>query len=289
VSAKTALAQTSPEPESLIDHLLPLGVITLLAADPKAGKTTFTWHMAQSVLTGEKFAERDATQGAVIWVGSDAGWKNELATRNAESYDNLFFPNEETLRALKSYGSDRQGWREAVKALSSEIVNTGAKLVVIDHLLGFAIGDDGADRPEHIKPWLDAISQVAEERNVAILVLVHNSKSGQVPHSYAILAIVRHILRLSRGKGRRITVSTKGNLYPDSRVIFPFMSPEKYTLEERTSTTAAVSNNDSASLLRSKVSQAPAGLSTSGLIKWIQANSDFKMSDSTLRRRLKEI
>jgi archaellum biogenesis ATPase FlaH len=291
VPARTALAEIPAEPEALIDHLLPLGVITLLAGDPKAGKTTLTWHMVHSVLTGEPFADRDATQGGVIWVGSDAGWRNELATRNAGSYDNLFFPNEETLRALKSYGSDRKAWREAVTSLTEEIKRHEVKLVVIDHLLGFAIGDDGADRPEHIKPWMDAISQVAEECNIAILVLVHNSKSGQVPHSYAILAIVRHILRLTRGKGKRITVATKGNLYQDSRVVFPYMSPEGYTLVEPvvSKTVAKETANSTLESLRSKVKEAPKGLTVSGTVKWVKENSDFGLSDSTLRRRIQEL
>jgi len=87
-------------------------------------------------------------------------------------------------------------------------------------------------------------------------------------------------------------VSTKGNLYADSRIVFPNMSPEGYTLDEPKTVTAKLAestSSDSLEPLRSKLAESPAGLSVSAKVRWIQENSDFGMSDSTLRRRLKEL
>lgn len=315
VSAPDALLAVSKEPTAIIDGLLPTGVITLLAADPKAGKTTMAWHLVEAVLTGTPFAGRPVrSAGAVLWIGSDAGWKHELKNRNAEAYPNLYFPDDETLRGLKCYGSDRAAWREAMNHIETAIKSAGIKLVVIDHLLGFAIGEDGADKPEFIKPWLESVSMIGEDCDIATLVLIHNSKTGQIPHSYAILAIVRHILKLRRGKERRISVATKGNLYPDSTLVFPYMSPEDYRFEVAAEVPVpAPESVDQKPVVKPKaekapkkdegpskaervaaqleairvdLAQAPSGLSTLAQATWLQDQRGYSDSLATLRRRI---
>lgn len=318
VAAPDALRDVPKEPDALIDGILPLGVMTLLAADPKAGKTTFGWHLVESVLTGTPFAGRPVhSPGPVLWIGSDAGWKHELRNRDAEKYPNLFFPDDETLRGLKSYASDRDAWRRAMTEIEAAIRVAGIRLVVIDHLLGFAIGEDGADKPEFIKPWMEAVSLVGEACNVATLVMIHNSKTGQIPHSYAILAIVRHILRLRRYKERRIVVTTKGNLYADSTLTFPFMSPEDYLFEvPAASDHVEVMTSESRpelgepvlpsatkvkkvdgpskadrtaaqlSAIRADLAAAPSDLSVLGQATWLRDERGYMDSLATLRRRI---
>lgn len=302
VPASLALSEVSAEPEAVIEGWLPTGVITLMAAEPKAGKTTFAWHMAEAVLTGTPFAGREIVQpGPVLWVASDTSWRHELKTRHADERDGLYVPDESVLEGLKSYGVHKAAWQSAMKTLGEAAKAVGARLIVIDHLLGFAMNDGGVDKPEFVNPWLTQVAQVAEQSGAAVLVIMHNNNSGQIAHSYAIRAIPRHILRVKRGRGRKMSVTTKGNLYPDASYTFAYVSPEVCKFEadgtepespegsgltEERSASRASRRASQLEAVRADLAEAPAGLSTLAQATWLREQRGYTESVRTLTRRI---
>lgn len=65
-----ALLKMAVEPQAWVVHgLLPSGGISVTAAKPKVGKTTWLHHLAYAVATGERFLGRETKQGPVIYIG----------------------------------------------------------------------------------------------------------------------------------------------------------------------------------------------------------------------------
>jgi len=57
----------------VVDQFLPNGYLTILAGDPKCGKTSFATTLALSVALGIPFLDREVTQGPVIWLSLEEG------------------------------------------------------------------------------------------------------------------------------------------------------------------------------------------------------------------------
>ncbi len=63
----------------VVDQFLPNGYLTILAGDPKCGKTSFATTLAFSVALGLPFLDREVTQGSVIWLSLEEGFPERRA------------------------------------------------------------------------------------------------------------------------------------------------------------------------------------------------------------------
>jgi hypothetical protein len=57
----------------VVEGLLPYAYLTILAAEPKTGKTAFATALAFAVATGQPFLGREVEQGPVLWLSLEEG------------------------------------------------------------------------------------------------------------------------------------------------------------------------------------------------------------------------
>ena len=126
LSAKDILATDDPETQWLLDGILPAGGMSLLVAKPKVGKTTLALNLAIAVARGTDFLGRKVAQGPVVYLALEekkGPVKKKLAAGGITDEPLKFH-----------FGSAPQ---EAFRQVEALIVETGAKLLIIDVLQKF--------------------------------------------------------------------------------------------------------------------------------------------------------
>lgn len=157
------------EKEWVVERLLSVGGLSLMSADPKAGKSTIVRQLANCVLTGQKFLERGCKQGSVFWYGLEEqiedlsfGFKNLGIAADAQLFVHIGAPMSDKVM-------------EDLKIMLCESKPT---LAVIDTLFDMVQVESEKNYNE-VKAQMAKLSHIARISGTHIVCLHHNNKAAK--------------------------------------------------------------------------------------------------------------
>lgn len=157
-----------PEQRWLLGQIIPLECITLIAAEPAAGKSFIVLSMALAIATGKEWLGKFQTQQSKILIVDE---ENHIA---------------ETQRRLKRLGASdediyivsRQGIKvddgESFMRLENTIIATQAKVVVFD--ASADVHTKNENLSAELKIPFDAFKRLNVEHGITVIVIDHNRK-----------------------------------------------------------------------------------------------------------------
>jgi len=185
-----------PDPEWLVDGLVPLGASTLLDAREKAGKGLLTIDLCAAVSLGEPFLNRAVREGPAIYCAAEEHTRDVRARIAARIGAERSAP----LYVLPLNGStdDRLDLAnpETMQRLSDMIAELRPVLVVLDTLR--ELHRHAEDSSDEMGPLLRPVRQLAHTFNVALVVNHHQNKGGGSRGSTAIRASFDQTLSFHR-------------------------------------------------------------------------------------------
>ncbi|MDY6835260.1 MAG: bifunctional DNA primase/polymerase [Chloroflexota bacterium] len=164
----TWISDLIAEPEEITSWIwektLPTGGLSLVAAKPKVGKSTWARNLALKVARGERFLGRDTTQGPVIYLA--------LEEKRSEVAGHFLRMSAERENILIHTGGAPE---EALIALEDAIRKSRAVLAIVDTLFKIVRVKDGNDYVQ-VNRALEPLLNLARDTNCHILAVHHMSK-----------------------------------------------------------------------------------------------------------------
>jgi hypothetical protein len=144
----------------LVPGRIPLGGVSLLAGDPKLGKSTLSCTYAAGVTLG-KFGDPPATVAAAVAADLARLGKFEVIDCEGARYPDL---------------------PQDVSQLDAAVAEHDARLVIVDPLNAFLSGEIDSWKDHGVRRALAPLARMAEELGCAVLVIVHlNKQRGGEP------------------------------------------------------------------------------------------------------------
>lgn len=191
----------STEIDWLVSDLIAQGGMGLIAGKAGLGKSTITRQLAYCVCTGTPFLGRKTTKGAVLHITLEEGreiLKKEASTQGLQEVDNYFL-HTRNVNIIKH-----------IEELEKDLVEKGAKLLIIDSLIRAAGGLD-LNNQRDTNAFLTPLQDLAERADVSILLVHHQNKGGSgqdsVAGSFAIAAAGDMVMTFE-GEGKRRYLNT---------------------------------------------------------------------------------
>ena len=216
----------------LLYPFIPFGKVTIVQGDPGEGKTTMVLQIIAKLTKGE----------AVLPSGSDEPALEEK-TMDLEPVNVIYQTAEDGLGdtikpRLLSAGADcsrvmviddnDQALTMMDARLEEAIIQTKARLVVLDPIQGFLGTDVDMHRANEIRPLMKRVAVLAEKYHCAIILIGHMNKNSNGKSSYRGLgsidfqAAARSVLIVGRIKDEpevRVVCHTKSSLAPEGKAI----------------------------------------------------------------------
>ena len=216
----------------LLYPFIPFGKVTIVQGDPGEGKTTMVLQIIAKLTKGE----------AVLPSGSDESALEEK-TMALEPVNVIYQTAEDGLGdtikpRLLSAGADcsrvmviddnAQALTMMDARLEEAIIQTKARLVVLDPIQGFLGTDVDMHRANEIRPLMKRVAVLAEKYHCAIILIGHMNKNSNGKSSYRGLgsidfqAAARSVLIVGRIKDEpeiRVVCHVKSSLAPEGKSI----------------------------------------------------------------------
>ena len=216
----------------LLYPFIPFGKVTIVQGDPGEGKTTMVLQIIAKLTKGE----------AVLPSGSDEPALEEK-TMDLEPVNVIYQTAEDGLGdtikpRLLSAGADcsrvmviddnDQALTMMDARLEEVIIQTKARLVVLDPIQGFLGADVDMHRANEIRPLMKRVAVLAEKYHCAIILIGHMNKNSNGKSSYRGLgsidfqAAARSVLIVGRIKDEpeiRVVCHVKSSLAPEGKSI----------------------------------------------------------------------
>ena len=216
----------------LLYPFIPFGKVTIVQGDPGEGKTTMVLQIIAKLTKGE----------AVLPSGSDESALEEK-TMDLEPVNVIYQTAEDGLGdtikpRLLSAGADcsrvmviddnDQALTMMDARLEEAIIQTKARLVVLDPIQGFLGTDVDMHRANEIRPLMKRVAVLAEKYHCAIILIGHMNKNSNGKSSYRGLgsidfqAAARSVLLVGRIKNEpeiRVVCHVKSSLAPEGKSI----------------------------------------------------------------------
>ena len=236
--------------EWLLYPFIPFGKVTIIQGDPGEGKTTMVLQIIAKLTRGESILPDDPTKDKRTDDDNEDGVVDKENIRNnASSYHletpvNVIYQTAEdglgdTIKPrLLAAGADctkvmviddsEQPLTMADVRLEEAIVQTKAKMVVLDPIQGFLGAEVDMHRANEIRPLMKRIAVLAEKYHCAIILIGHMNKNSNGKSSYRGLgsidfqAAARSVLIVGRIKDEpevRVVCHTKSSLAPEGKAI----------------------------------------------------------------------
>ena len=236
--------------EWLLYPFIPFGKVTIIQGDPGEGKTTMVLQIIAKLTRGESILPADPTKDKRTDGDNEDGVVDKENIRNnASSYHletpvNVIYQTAEdglgdTIKPrLLAAGADctkvmviddsEQPLTMADVRLEEAIVQTKAKMVVLDPIQGFLGADVDMHRANEIRPLMKRIAVLAEKYHCAVILIGHMNKNSNGKSSYRGLgsidfqAAARSVLIVGRVKDEpevRVVCHTKSSLAPEGTSI----------------------------------------------------------------------
>lgn len=155
--------------EWLVDHLFTVGGMSLMSADPKAGKSTLVRQLIRDVLRGTDFLGRRCKQGMVHYYAIE----EQIQVINASFKRLEVRPDEPLLIHVGDPLTDN-----TLKDFRDILNQYKPALAVIDTLFDF-LDVESENNYKEIKRELRRLRLIARETGTHILLVHHNSKAGK--------------------------------------------------------------------------------------------------------------
>ena len=214
--------------EWLIYPFIPYGKITIIQGDPGEGKTTLVLQIIARLTKGEAIINEKAKQPInVIYQTAEDGLGDTIKPR-------LLSADADCSKVLVIDDKDTPLTMRAVR-LEQAIVETKAKLVVLDPIQGFLGADVDMHRANKIRPVMKHIAELADKYKCAIILIGHMNKCSMGKSTYRGLgsidfqAAARSVLIVGRIKDEpeiRVVCQTKSSLAPEAKSIAFRLSKE---------------------------------------------------------------
>lgn len=209
------------EVEWLWKPYIPCGKITIIQGDPGEGKTTMILAVASSLTIGSSLPLiGDLDISKVIYQTAEDGLGDTIKPR-------LLSTGADCSNIIVIDESDKE-LTLSDERIEKAIVETGAKLVIIDPLQAYLGAKVDMHRANEIRPIFKNLASVAEKTGCAIVIIGHMNKSGGSKGMYRglgsidISAAARSVLVVGRVKDDpniRIMAQIKSSLAPEGKPI----------------------------------------------------------------------
>lgn len=208
----------SKEVEWLWYPYIPYGKITIVEGDPGEGKTTLVLKLAAAMSRGLPLPcddDREREPIHIIYQTAEDGIDDTIKPRleKAGADCSMIRVIDETEKEL-SMADDR---------LEQAIVETGARLVILDPIQAYIGAKIDMHRANEIRPVLKHLGMIAEKYNCAIVLIGHMNKAAGSKSTYRglgsidIQATARSVLLVARLRDKsniRIMAHDKSSLAP---------------------------------------------------------------------------
>lgn len=213
----------SKEVEWLWYPYIPYGKITIVEGDPGEGKTTLVLKLAAALSRGLPLPcddDREREPIHIIYQTAEDGIDDTIKPRleKAGADCSMIRVIDETEKEL-SMTDDR---------LEQAIVETGARLVILDPIQAYIGANVDMHRANEIRPVLKHLGMIAEKYNCAIVLIGHMNKAAGSKSTYRglgsidIQATARSVLLVARLRDKpniRIMAHDKSSLAPTGDAI----------------------------------------------------------------------
>lgn len=222
------------EIEWLFYPFIPYGKVTIIQGDPGEGKTTVVLQIIAKLTKGEPILneiteeETDVEPINVIYQTAEDGLGDTIKPR-------LLAAGADCSRVLVIDDQD-QPLTMVDARLEEAIIQTKARLVVLDPIQGFLGAGVDMHRANEIRPLMKRISVLAEKYQCAIILIGHMNKNSNGKSSYRGLgsidfqAAARSVLIIGRVKDEqeiRVICHVKSSLAPEGDAIAFRLDKEK--------------------------------------------------------------
>ena len=238
--------------EWLLYPFIPYGKVTIIQGDPGEGKTTMVLQIIAKLTRGEPiFPVTDTTmkikekRSNEVNSGNDGlDGEDNMQEQSSMSPVNVIYQTAEdglgdTIKPrLLAAGADcsrvlviddsDQPLTMADARLEEAIVQTKAKMVVLDPIQGFLGAEVDMHRANEIRPLMKRVAVLAEKYHCAVILIGHMNKNSNGKSSYRGLgsidfqAAARSVLIVGRVKDEpevRVVCHTKSSLAPEGTSI----------------------------------------------------------------------
>jgi archaellum biogenesis ATPase FlaH len=172
IGADELIATVPPNVEWVVPGIVALGSITELTGQPKeAGKSTLVRSMVSAMLLGSQFLGMQTMQCSVVMLSEERDRTLSYAVAQHAIGSG-------SLRVLQRHRIDgAASWPQIVEASVAEMKRIGAKVLVIDTLSYWALGDADENSASDALRAMDPLLKAAAE-DIAIIIVRHMRKSG---------------------------------------------------------------------------------------------------------------
>ena len=232
--------------EWLLYPFIPYGKVTIIQGDPGEGKTTMVLQIIAKLTRGETILPSDSTKDKRTNGGTvdTENAENNALLQQLEAPVNVIYQTAEdglgdTIKPrLLAAGADctkvmviddsEQPLTMADVRLEEAIIQTKARMVVLDPIQGFLGAEVDMHRANEIRPLMKRIAVLAEKYHCAIILIGHMNKNSNGKSSYRGLdsidfqAAARSVLIVGRIKDEpevRVVCHTKSSLALEGKAI----------------------------------------------------------------------
>ena len=216
----------------LLYPFIPFGKVTIVQGDPGEGKTTMVLQIIAKLTKGEAVLPSDSDESAleektmalepvnVIYQTAEDGLGDTIKPR-------LLSAGADCSRVMV-IDDDDQALTMMDARLEEAIIQTKARLVVLDPIQGFLGTDVDMHRANEIHPLMKRVAVLAEKYHCAIILIGHMNKNSNGKSSYRGLgsidfqAAARSVLIVGRIKDEpeiRVVCHVKSSLAPEGKSI----------------------------------------------------------------------
>lgn len=216
----------------LLYPFIPFGKVTIVQGDPGEGKTTMVLQIIAKLTKGEAVLPSGSDESAleektmvlepvnVIYQTAEDGLGDTIKPR-------FFSAGADCSRVMVIDDND-QALTMMDARLEEAIIQTKARLVVLDPIQGFLGTDVDMHRANEIRPLMKRVAVLAEKYHCAIILIGHMNKNSNGKSSYRGLgsidfqAAARSVLIVGRIKDEpeiRVVCHVKSSLAPEGKSI----------------------------------------------------------------------
>lgn len=198
---------------------IPFGKITIIQGDPGEGKTTFALRLAAACSTGNQLPGMEQQEPIhVIYQTAEDGLGDTVKPRLMDAGADL--------SRVMNISEDTRSLTLLDERIEKAIVQTGARLMILDPIQGYLGDRVDMNRANEIRTVLKNVASVAERTGCAIVLVGHLNKASGCSSAYRGLgsidfrAAARSVLlvgRMKREPNVRVLVHDKSSLAPEGK------------------------------------------------------------------------
>jgi hypothetical protein len=182
------IQDVKPEPVRwLWRHRIPASALVVLDGDPGIGKSTITLDLASRITRGARMPDGSVSEsglGDVLLVGAEDALSFAVRPRLEAAGADLA-----KVHGLTGIRGGDPPFRpvtlpDDTELLHRAILNTGAKLVIIDPVMAFLSHDINSNSDQEVRRVLTPLARMAEDTGATILLVRHLRKTMDGPSLY---------------------------------------------------------------------------------------------------------